>query len=160
MSVRATEWQVPRKVAADGQILRIWDREMRLRMRDAGASVELQGPMHGLWPQLQDSATEILEDAGLSILWDRVDTGALAPGLSPMCVRHVTCALPGFWRVRLAASDAARFSGESLYFRLLLPTRGSGRHGGVAPHRCLGWEGMAGGPGRPAPRRLHEHRAA
>lgn len=124
LKARAVAWDVPLEETADALSLFVWGCELRLIPGDDDVRVELSAPESRLIGSLQDSATELFAEAGLDVQWDRVDAGALAPGLSLMRVASVRQRSPGFIRVRLAGSDAARFGAGSLHFRLLLPPAG------------------------------------
>ena len=124
LKARAAAWEVPLVETPEALSLFVWGCELRLVPGGDDMRVELSAPEARLIGTLQDSATELFAEAGLEIAWDRVDAGALAPGLSLMRVRSVTQRSPGFVRVRLSGPDAARFATGSLHFRLLLPPRG------------------------------------
>ncbi|MDQ1901355.1 siderophore-interacting protein [Paracoccus sp. WLY502] len=124
LKARAAAWEVPLVETPEALSMFVWGCELRLVPGGDDLRVELSAPEKRLIGSLQDSATELFAEAGLEVAWDRVDTGALAPGLSLMRVRSVTRRTPGFIRVRIAGPDAARFGMGSLHFRLLLPPRG------------------------------------
>ncbi|MTE00722.1 siderophore-interacting protein [Paracoccus sp. YIM 132242] len=124
LKARAAAWEVPLVESPEALSLFVWGCELRLVPGGDEVRIELSAPEARLIGNLQDSATELFAEAGLEVAWDRVDAGALAPGLSPMRVRSVTQRSPGFIRVRLAGPDAARFGAGSLHFRLLLPPAG------------------------------------
>ncbi|WP_103172056.1 siderophore-interacting protein [Paracoccus sp. SY] len=124
LKARAAAWEVPLVETPEALSMFVWGCELRLVPGGDDLRVELSAPEKRLIGSLQDSATELFAEAGLEVAWDRVDTGALAPGLSLMRVRSVTRRSPGFIRVRIAGPDAARFGVGSLHFRLLLPPRG------------------------------------
>jgi NADPH-dependent ferric siderophore reductase len=73
---------------------------------------------------IRDAVTEMLAADGMTVVWDAVETGALAPGLALMQVVSVTPRTPGFLRVRLRGPESARFTTGGLHFRLLLPQPG------------------------------------
>ena len=124
LKARAAAWEVPLVETPEALSMFVWGCELRLVPGGDDLRVELSAPEKRLIGSLQDSATELFAEAGLEVAWDRVDTGALAPGLSLMRVRSVTQRTPGFIRVRIAGPDAARFGMGSLHFRLLLPPAG------------------------------------
>lgn len=150
--LRGAAWDVP--VTEDDGCLSLWVWGCELRLADAGDGLrlELSGPEKRLVDTLRDSATDLMAEAGLEVVWDRVDAGALAPGLSLVRVASVTRRSPGFDRVRIQGKDLARF-GEpaAIHFRLLIPpqTRAAvwprvavtGRtvwpEGADAPHRAV-----------------------
>lgn len=124
LKARAAAWDVPLVETAEALSLFVWGCELRLVPGGNDVRIELAAPEARLIGSLQDSATELFAEAGLEVRWDRVDAGALAPGLSLMRVLSVTQRSPGFVRVRLTGPDAARFGLGSLHFRLLLPPAG------------------------------------
>ncbi|WP_207100769.1 siderophore-interacting protein [Paracoccus shandongensis] len=124
LKARAAAWEVPLVETPGALSLFVWGCELRLVPDSDAVRIELSAPEARLIGTLQDSATELFAEAGLEVAWDRVDAGALAPGLSLMRVRSVTQRSPGFIRVRLSGPDAARFGTGSLHFRLLLPPPG------------------------------------
>lgn len=124
LKARAVAWDVPLIEAPDAMSLSVWGCELRLVPDGSALRVELSAPDARLIGTLQDSATDLFAEAGLEVRWDRVDAGALAPGLSLMRVVSVTRRPGRFLRVRLAGPDAARFGIGSLHFRLLLPPAG------------------------------------
>lgn len=124
LKARAAAWEVPLVETPEALSLFVWGCELRLVPGADEVRVELSAPEQRLIGNLQDTATELFAEAGLEVRWDRVDTGALAPGLSLMRVVSVTQRSQGFIRVRLSAPDAARFAVGSLHFRLLLPPAG------------------------------------
>ncbi|MFC3170093.1 siderophore-interacting protein [Paracoccus fontiphilus] len=124
LKARAAAWDVPLVETTEAMSLFVWGCELRLVPDSDAVRVELSAPESRLIGTLQDSATELFAEAGLEVSWDRVDAGALAPGLSLMQVVSVTRRSPGYVRVRLAGADAARFGIGSLHFRLLLPPAG------------------------------------
>lgn len=149
---RAAAWQVPLTEAEGTLSLMLWGCRLRLR-RDAGAlRLEISGRERRLVDTLRDSATALMAEAGLSIAWNQVEAGGLAPGLSLARVVSVTRRSPGFLRLRLEGDDLGRFAdAASIHVRLLIPPAGrppawprvaaSGRmvwpEGGAAPHRAL-----------------------
>lgn len=121
---RAAEWDAP-LVEDDGRLtLHLWGCELRLIHESPGARVEITGAERRLVLTLQDSATQLLADEGVTVAWDSVAVGTLAPGLSLMRVVSVTQVTPGYLRVRLSGPEAARFGLGGLHFRLLLPPTG------------------------------------
>lgn len=124
LKARAALWEVPLIETPERLSLFVWGSELRLVPEDDAVRIELMAPEARLIGTLQDSATELFEAEGLAVQWDRVDEGALAPGLSLMRVVSVTPRTPGFLRVRLQGPDAPRFGETSLHFRLLLPQPG------------------------------------
>lgn len=121
---RAALWEAPCEEAADRLVISLWGGKVTLDGGGGGLRVALEGVEPRQIGLLQDMVTEVLSEAGLQIAWDRVDTGALAPGLSVMQVARVSQPSPGFLRVRLQGSDAGRFGINGLHFRLLLPQPG------------------------------------
>ena len=124
LKTRAAEWDVELTETPDALSLVIWGCELRLIPETDAVRLELSGPEPRLLGNLQDSATEIFAEAGLEVQWERVNTGALAPGLAVMRVVSVTQRSKGFLRVRLQGPEASRFAQGSLHFRLLLPRPG------------------------------------
>lgn len=121
---QARAWEVPVAETPEGLRLSVWGAELRLIAEPQGWRIELAAPEPRLIGILRDSATGLFAEQGLTVLWDHVDMGALAPGLSLMRVVSVRALTPGFLRVRVSAPDAARFASGSLHFRLLLPKPG------------------------------------
>nr|WP_315857620.1 hypothetical protein [Paracoccus everestensis] len=109
LKARAAAWDVPLVETAEALSLFVWGCELRLVPGGNDVRIELAAPEARLIGSLQDSATELFAEAGLEVRWDRVDAGALAPGLSLMRVLSVTQQSPGFVRVRLTGPDAARY---------------------------------------------------
>lgn len=124
LAARASAWDVPLVETPGCLSLFVWGCELRLAAEPDSARVELLAPDARLIGSLQDSATEMFAEAGLDVAWDQVDEGELAPGLSVMRVAGIRRRSPGFLRVRLQGSDAARFGQTGLHFRLLLPPPG------------------------------------
>lgn len=124
LKTRAADWDVPLVEDADTLSMFVWGCELRLVAEPDQMRVELSAPEERLLGNLQDRASEIFAEAGLDIAWDKVNEGALAPGLSLMQVVRVTRRTDGFLRVRLTGPDAARFGIDSFHFRLLLPPSG------------------------------------
>lgn len=122
---RAAAWDVPLTEDAGVLSLWVWGCELRLEEVADGIRLDLSGGEKRLVDTLRDSATDLMAEAGLTVAWDRVDEGALAPGLSLARVAAVTSRSPGFVRVRLTGSDLARFGhATGIHFRLLLPPAG------------------------------------
>ncbi|SNR32990.1 siderophore-interacting protein [Paracoccus sediminis] len=124
LKARAAAWDMPVVETPEAMSLFVWGCELRLVPERDAVRIELSAPEARLIGTLQDSATELFAEAGLEVAWDRVDAGALAPGLSLMRVVSVTERSPGFLRVRLAGPDAVRFGMGGLHFRLLLAPAG------------------------------------
>ena len=124
LRARAAAWEMPLAETPEALSLFVWGCELRLVPHRDDLRVELFAPERRLIGNLQDSATDLFAEAGLTVRWDRVDVGALAPGLSLMRVVSVARRSPGFLRVRLTGPDAGRFGAEGLHFRLLLPPAG------------------------------------
>ncbi|WP_410217338.1 siderophore-interacting protein [Paracoccus sp. (in: a-proteobacteria)] len=124
LMARASAWDASIVETPGCVTLVIWGCELRLVAEPDSARVELLAPDARLIGNLQDTATEIFSEAGLEVRWDRVDEGALAPGLSLMRVSRIWQRSPGFLRVRLQGPDASRFGQTALHFRLLLPPSG------------------------------------
>lgn len=124
LKARAAAWDVP-LIENPGRLsLLVWDCELRLTVQPDSLRIDLSGPEQRLVGNLRESAAELFAEVGLSIEWDHVDVGALAPGLSLMRVESVRQLTPNFLRVRLTGADAGRFGGGALHFRLLLPPAG------------------------------------
>lgn len=124
LKARAATWELP-LIETEGQLsMFIWDCELRLRIEPDCLRIDLAGPEARLIGNLRDSATELFEEAGLNVDWDRLDIGALAPGLSLMRVERAVSRTPGFIRVRVSGPEAASFAERGLHFRLLLPPAG------------------------------------
>lgn len=124
LRARAAEWDIALRETAEALVMPVWGSELRLMIAEGDVRIELTAPEQRLIGTLQDSATELFESHGLSIRWDHVDKGALAPGLSLMQVVSVTPRTPGFIRVRLRGPEAPRFADGGLHFRLLLARPG------------------------------------
>lgn len=124
LKTRAAAWDVELTETPDALSMVIWGCELRLIPETDAVRLELTAPEARLMGNLQDSATEIFAEAGLEVQWQRVNAGALAPGLAVMRVVSVAQRTPGFIRVRLQGDEAARFGQGSLHFRLLLPQPG------------------------------------
>lgn len=124
LKARALAWDVPLVESPDRLSLLVWDCELRLTVQPDGLRIDLSGPEQRLIGNLRESAAELFAEVGLSIDWDHVDVGALAPGLSLMRVESVRKPTPNFLRVRLTGAEAGRFGTGSLHFRLLLPPAG------------------------------------
>ncbi|CAM3573329.1 siderophore-interacting protein [Paracoccus nototheniae] len=124
LKASASAWEAPLTETPGVLSLFLWGCEVRLTAETDSARIELLAPDARMIGILQDRATEIFAEAGLEVAWDRVDEGALAPGLSVMRVAAVIRRSPGFLRIRLQGPDAARFGQTSLHFRLLLPPPG------------------------------------
>lgn len=125
LRLRASAWDAE-LTELPGQIsLWLWGCELRL-IDDAGAlRLVLSGPERRLVDTLRDCAAEIMAEAGLAVGWDRVDAGALAPGLTLARAVSVTRRSPSFVRVRLAGPGLDRFAPDAgLHFRLLIPPQG------------------------------------
>lgn len=120
LKLRASEWELPIEETADRLSMFLWDCELRLTSEVSQLRIDLTGPEERLIGNLRDTVTEALEELGLSIQWDRLNVGALAPGLSLMRVRSVKRISPGFIRMRLGGTEAPRFGQGNLHFRLLL----------------------------------------
>ncbi|MGF9565521.1 siderophore-interacting protein [Neorhizobium sp. JUb45] len=124
LKARATLWDMTLEDDGVSTSLCVWNSRASLCLEGEGGTFKLTSPEERLLRTLQDSVTEMLEGSGLSIQWDKVDEGALAPGLSLMTVVSVSRRSPGYLRVRLEGSDAARFATGSLHFRILIGPRG------------------------------------
>lgn len=124
LKMRAAAWDVPLIETSDRLSLLVWDCELRLTPLPDSLRIDLSGPEHRLVGNLRESAAELFAEVGLSVEWDHVDVGALAPGLSLMRVAGVSRPSPNFLRVRLTGPDAGRFGQGGLHFRLLLPPAG------------------------------------
>ena len=124
LKARALAWDAPLSETPEGLRLSVWGSELRMTPEPQGWRIELAAPEPRLIGTLRDSATELFAEIGLTVAWDHVEVGALAPGLSLMRVVSVAPVTPGFLRMRVAGDDAARFGIGSLHFRLLLPQPG------------------------------------
>ncbi|MFC0201217.1 siderophore-interacting protein [Paracoccus rhizosphaerae] len=124
LKARASAWEVPVVEDPDSMSMHLWGGELRLTRQTDGLRIDLLAPEERLVGALRETATELFGEVGLTVRWDHVDVGALAPGLSLMRVADVAHRSPNFLRVRLTGSEAARFGTGSLHFRLLLPPRG------------------------------------
>lgn len=124
LKARAAMWEAPLVEDEAGLSLMIWGAELRLTPQADALRLDLLAPEERLIGILRDSVTEVMAEAGLSIAWDNIPVGALAPGLSLMKVSAVTRLATGFWRLRLTGPDAARFGHGGLHVRLLLPPAG------------------------------------
>lgn len=165
LRLRAAAWDIQLTELPNQLGLWIWGCELRLVDDSDTLRLELSGPERRLVETLRDTATQMMGDAGLAIQWDRVDAGALAPGLSLATVVSVLDRSPGFLRMRLTGTQLDRFHHDSsLHFRLLIPPPGrapvwprvapTGRtmwpEGADMPHRAVytvsdfGGEGDAG----------------
>ncbi|MEB2844720.1 siderophore-interacting protein [Rhizobiales bacterium RZME27] len=122
LKARAVLWDMA--LEDDGTSLCVWNSKAQICLEGEGGTFKLTSPEERLLRTLQDSVTEMLESSGLSIQWDKVEEGALAPGLSLMTVTSVSRRSPGYLRVRLEGSDAERFATGSLHFRILIGPRG------------------------------------
>lgn len=99
----------------------LWGGQIRL---ERSGRLDLHAPEARLIGVMQDLVTGIMADAGLVVAWERVDAGALAPGLAVMRVEDVAPVGASYLRVRLSGPDAGRFAQGGLHFRLLLPPPG------------------------------------
>ncbi|AUH66495.1 siderophore-interacting protein [Paracoccus zhejiangensis] len=124
LQARAAAWDVPLSEHENGLSLSVWGSELRLTHEQSELRIELLAPEERLTGVLRDSATELFAEVGISVEWDDLEVGALAPGLSLMRVLSVTRPSPNFLRVWLAGADAARLATGGLHFRLLLPPAG------------------------------------
>lgn len=124
LKARAAAWEVD-LIESPGQIgMVLWGCEFWLIHDGASIRVELSGPEARLVGNLRDTASEIMAEVGLTVQWDRLDVGALAPGLSLFTLTSVRPRSPNFLRVRVTGDDAARFGQGSLHFRLLIAPEG------------------------------------
>jgi NADPH-dependent ferric siderophore reductase len=124
LKARAAAWDLS-VLEAEGEIrVALWGCELRLLQEGATMRVDLSGPEARLIGNLREVAADVMGEVGLTVTWDQVDTGALAPGLALMRVVSVARRSPNFLRVRLQGAEAARFSEGSLHFRLLVPPVG------------------------------------
>ncbi|MGR3198811.1 MAG: hypothetical protein ACU0DH_10915 [Paracoccus sp. (in: a-proteobacteria)] len=124
LKARASAWEVPLAEDPDGMSMHLWGGELRLARQTDSLRIDLMAPEERLVGALRETATVLFGEVGLSVRWDHVDVGALAPGLSLMRVADIAHRLPNFLRMRPTGPDAARFGAGSLHFRLLLPPRG------------------------------------
>jgi NADPH-dependent ferric siderophore reductase len=124
LKARAAAWELS-VLEGEGEIrVALWGCELRLVQEGASMRVDLSGPEARLIGNLREVTADVMAEVGLTVTWDQVDTGALAPGLSLMRVVSVTRRSPNFLRVRLQGEEAARFAEGSLHFRLLVPPVG------------------------------------
>lgn len=124
LKIRAAEWQLD-LIERPGRIGAIlWGCELWMIHQDDALRVELSGPEARLVGNMREAVADMLAEVGLAVTWDRLDVGALAPGLALMRLVHVTRRSPNFLRIRLTGPEAGRFGQGSLHFRLLLPPRG------------------------------------
>lgn len=151
IKARAAEWEVELIETPESLTMLVWGCALSLIPDGHSARLELSAPEKRLIGTLQDTATTLLDGLDVAVRWDRVDEGALAPGLSLLRVARIWQRTPGFIRVRLAGEEAARFGQGGLHFRLLLPPPGrapqwprvaaNGRtlwpEGEDAPHRAV-----------------------
>ncbi|MFT4149317.1 MAG: siderophore-interacting protein [Paracoccaceae bacterium] len=124
LRARAVEWELEAAETGGTLILPLWGGELRADPADSGLRLTIRAPERRLVQVIRDAASELLAGEGIAVVWDAVETGALAPGLSLMRVAGVTHRSPGFLRVRLRGDEAARFATGGLHFRLLLPPAG------------------------------------
>jgi NADPH-dependent ferric siderophore reductase len=120
----AGAYDCPCREVPGGLAVEIWGGEVRLVLAAEAPSLAVFAPDMRILFVLQDALGSVFEAAGCAPVWDRVDEGALAPGLALMRVVSVRQVSPGFRRVRLAGPEAARFAAQGLHFRLLLPPAG------------------------------------
>jgi len=120
----AASYDIPCREVPGGIAVDIWGGEVRLAQAQGAPALAVSAPDMRILFVLQDALASVFEAAGCTPVWDRVDEGALAPGLSLMRVVSVRQISPGFRRVRLAGPDTARFAAQGLHFRLLLPPAG------------------------------------
>jgi NADPH-dependent ferric siderophore reductase len=124
MKARAAAWDLS-VIENEGELrVALWGCELRLIQDGASMRVDLSGPEARLIGNLRETTADVLAEVGLTVSWDQIDVGALAPGLSLMRVVSVSRRSPNFLRVRLQGDDSARFSQGSLHFRLLVPPVG------------------------------------
>ena len=124
LQARAAAWEMPLIEQPDQIRLLIWGGELRLTPAASSMRIDLFAPEQRLIGVLRDSATEIFAEVGLTVDWQDLEVGALAPGLALMRVTDISRPSPSFLRVRLSGPEAARFAIGSLHFRLLLPQPG------------------------------------
>lgn len=124
MRARAVDWDCPLVETPDRLGLVIWGCDFSLTPLSDGARIDLTGPEDRLVGALRDSATQLFAEVGLAVEWDRLEVGALAPGLALMRVVSARRTTPNFLRIRLAGPEAGRFGMGGLHFRLLLPPPG------------------------------------
>lgn len=121
---RAKLWDIELEQDGSSLSLCVWNSKASFHPKGDAVTVKLTSPEERLLRTLQDSVTELLDGKNLSVAWDKVDEGALAPGLSLMTVASVSRRSPGYLRVRLKGDDAERFATGSLHFRILIGPRG------------------------------------
>lgn len=124
LRTRAQEWDLPLHEEDGILSLQIWEGELRLIPAPPGARLTIRAPERRLVQVIRDAISEVLAAEGIAVAWERVETGALAPGLSLMRVVAVSNPVPGFLRLRVEGPEAARFATGGLHFRLLLPRPG------------------------------------
>lgn len=133
LRARAQEWELACQEEAGGLTLHLWDGTLRLTAEPPGARLTIRAPERRLVQVIRDAVSEMLATEGIAVVWDRVETGALAPGLSLMRVVAVSRPTPGFLRLRVEGEEAARFAVGGLHFRLLVPPQGQEEGQAEAP---------------------------
>lgn len=124
LRARAAAYGVSILETPERMTLALWGGELRLEPASDALRLDLHAPEARLIGLMQDMASEALAEAGIEIMWERVDTGALAPNLSLMRVASVRPLSPRFQRLRLQGPEAERFGRDGLHVRLLLPQPG------------------------------------
>lgn len=124
LDARALEWGLEMSEVDGARLLTLWGGELRAAPTEPGLALTIRAPEKRLVQVIRDAVTELLAADGITVVWDPVETGALAPGLALMQVVSVTPRTPGFLRVRLQGPESARFTTGGLHFRLLLPQPG------------------------------------
>ncbi|MDO9638346.1 MAG: siderophore-interacting protein [Pseudotabrizicola sp.] len=120
---RALEWDLP-VVEAGGEIMvHLWQGQLILRQGQSDMRLSVTAPDRRLLQVIRDSVTELMEAEGIPVVWDKVDAGALAPGLMVLEKTAVWPLSPNFLRVRLTGDVAPLATGRGIHFRLLLPPR-------------------------------------
>lgn len=120
----AALYETPCHEVPGGIAVEIWGGEVRLAQARGAPVLAVSAPDMRILFVLQDALGSVFEAAGCAPVWNRVEEGALAAGLSLMRVVSVRQISPRFRRVRLAGPEVARFGAQGLHFRLLLPPAG------------------------------------
>lgn len=120
----AMEWDLTATEEGNLLSIQICDGELRLIPEPDGARLVIRAPERRLVQVIREAASEFLDAEGITVQWDRTDSGELAPGLSLMHVASVTRPTPGYLRMRVTGPEASRFGTGGLHFRLLLPRPG------------------------------------
>lgn len=120
---RAVEWDLAVEEAGGVIMVHLWQGLLILRQDASGMRVNVTAPDRRLLQVIRDSVTELMEAEGIPIIWDKVDSGALAPGLMLLEKAVVRALSPNFLRVRLTGDISPLATGRGIHFRLLLPAK-------------------------------------